>query len=210
MPCLDHFSDFQRQNRSSRTNLTPSCVQICTEITQSNPGFYWLRVPAEIAGKATSVMFLKTWAWLLLILTLALSRVINLKFLPQPQYGELGFPWFTQMKGDYNTSNSHYLTYTSLLGGWENVLLNLGVKGLPERYRKSMKSRIVILTIFVLRKGLCSYRLFEATNGISVASYHIYIHIALHSCICLYTTSYNETFWTSQAKHSHSKILIPT
>ena len=50
----------------------------------------------------------------------SLPRGINLKFPLQPQqkyhitrYGELGFPWLTQMK-DYYTTNSHYLTYTLL------------------------------------------------------------------------------------------------
>ena len=64
--------------------------------------------------------------------TLSLLRVINVKLSLQlhqkyfiTQHEELGFSWLIQMKEDY-TSNSHYLTYTFLLKGWENVLYNFG------------------------------------------------------------------------------------
>ena len=69
-------------------------------------------------------------------LTLPLPRVINFKFLPQPnhkyyitQYEELGFSSLSWMKHNY-TSNSHYLTCTFLLKKVRRILFwNLGVKG---------------------------------------------------------------------------------
>ena len=70
-------------------------------------------------------------------LTLSLPRVINIKFPLQhhqkyyiTQYeGELGFS-FTQMKDDYTVKflTTSFIHFSSK--GWENVLLNLGVKGL--------------------------------------------------------------------------------
>ena len=36
---------------------------------------------------------------------------------------------------EYNTTNSHYPTYTFLLKGWKNVFFNLGIKGLKHKYR---------------------------------------------------------------------------
>ena len=64
----------------------------------------------------------KHWvSWLCWRLPLSLPRVINVKFLLQPQqkyyipqYGELDSSYLTQMKDDYAT-NSHYLTYTFVL-----------------------------------------------------------------------------------------------
>ena len=65
-------------------------------------------------------------------LTPSLPRVINFKSPLQPhqhyyitQNGWLGFSVASQMKDDY-TTNSHHLTFTFLLRGWENVFCELG------------------------------------------------------------------------------------
>ena len=45
------------------------------------------------------------------------------------QYEELGFSSLTQMKDDDTTKFSHYLTYTFLLKGWENVIMTVSPSG---------------------------------------------------------------------------------
>ena len=83
----------------------------------------------DLCEDEDSLVSVSTRLWQVLIISL--PRVINSKFPLQPhqkdniiQYEDLGFSWLTRIKDDY-TTNSHYITDTSLLKGWKDVPFEL-------------------------------------------------------------------------------------
>ena len=68
------------------------------------------------------------------------------------QYEELAFHKLIQMKDDYAT-NSHYLTHSFPLKGWENVLFELGSERVRREEKSSRNNRVTVITGVTVRCG---------------------------------------------------------